>query len=172
MAQPHPHNSKHFQASLQVLDGKNTHLKNPWRRCFAKGIDTLILALMFIPCFWMLTAGFPFSSFSEKVSDGAYSVLILLLFTLALIVYDSILLATWGSTPGKKILGLQVSESHGRPLNWEKSFIRSICVNSLLSLCVLIPILPIIFMLYQKQRLCRTGFTSWDAPEETLVYRT
>ncbi|WP_373532231.1 RDD family protein [Vampirovibrio sp.] len=171
MAQRTQQAGKPFQPFLKVLDGKTTQLKNPWRRYFAKGIDSLIVTLICAPLFLIFETPFSGIGFNQPVSEGAYNVLMVLLFTLALIVYDSVLLATWGTTPGKNSMSLRVCNAQGRPLHWEQAITRSIWINGLLSLCSLIPLLPIILMVYQKQRLCRTGFTSWDAPEEVLVYR-
>lgn len=171
MALPNPQASNLFQPSLHALDGRKIQLRSPWRRYFAKTIDHVIVALLSIPYFTIALVGVALVFDQAHLSESQYLFLFLLIFTVSIISYDSVLLATWGTTPGKRLFGLTVRTHQKQKLEWSQSFSRSVWVNGLLAICGLVPLLPLAFMVYQKQRLCRTGFTSWDAPDETLVYR-
>jgi uncharacterized RDD family membrane protein YckC len=98
------------------------------RRLCAKLIDTLIVAL---PCF--LCIKYNFSGLYNALGDKLY-IAFFIAPIITFMVYDSILLTTWGTTPGKKILGLKVNDSQGAPLIWKKSFLRSVWMVSLIIL--------------------------------------
>lgn len=173
MAQPNAQNTSLFQPSFNALDGKNLQLRNPWRRFFAKTIDQIVVMILVFPVCFVLAV----TIFLMRELIGAnhleliYNVLLYASFVTFSILYDGILLATWGTTPGKKLTGLKVSDSQGQKLDWGKSFFRAVWSNGLICIFALIPFASFIFLIVQKNRLHRTGFTTWDEQDGTLVYR-
>ncbi len=135
-------------------------LRNPWRRLWAKVLDFSVAGL--------ITTGL-IALIDQPQTLNVSTVLPCL--ALSTIAYDTLFLATWSTTPGKRLWGLTVQTQRHSPLSWESALTRSVWVNGLLFLSGLIPLMPFVLLVYQKQRLCRSGFTSWDAPQQTLVYR-
>lgn len=176
MAQPKPQNGTTFQATLSPLNGKNLQLRNPWRRFFAKNIDQLLIIVLALPSFALIALTIEVVSsllnFSIlHTSEWVYNGLGFLIATTFSVLYDGILLASWGTTPGRKLTGIIVTNQHGEKLGCRQSFQRAFWANGLIGIFSLNPIAWLIFMLYQKNRLHRTGFTSWDEPDGHLVYR-
>jgi uncharacterized RDD family membrane protein YckC len=174
MAQPNFQGSNAPQNHLRSIDLKMTSLKHPWRRHFARHVDTLIMLLLSLPA--LFTIEFVTASILGFAShDPAATLLGQLLSVLALclcfILCETVLLATWGTTPGKRLFGLIVRTPAGEKLNWKKSLLRAVYANGLLTFWSLVPLTAIILLTYQKSRLKRTGFTTWDQADETLVYR-
>lgn len=90
----------------------------PWRRYFARGLDVGLCT-----CLWMAVRYLVLEWYApDQVLDGALRSLAdmyggwLFLFLL-----EPILLAAWGYTPGKWIMGLRVRREDGRKLTWEEA---------------------------------------------------
>lgn len=150
-----------FRPQYWPSDDRCLQLRNPWRRLLAKGVDFLLVGLLTgIVLLVSQMSGLSLSLGYALLCQAA-----------GLIVYDTLFTSLWSSTPGKYLFGLAVQNQGHRPLDWESALLRATWVNGLLLLSGLIPLLPLVFLVYQKQRLCRSGFTSWDAPQQILVYR-
>jgi uncharacterized RDD family membrane protein YckC len=149
-----------FRPQTWTAEEQCLQLRNPWRRLWAKVLDFSLVGV--------ITAGLLTLIGQSPALRPSIALPCLAFSTIA---YDTLFLTHWGSTPGKRLWGLTVQTQHHRPLPWESALIRSVWVNGLLLLSALIPLMPFVLLVYQKQRLCRSGFTSWDAPQQTLVYR-
>lgn len=149
-----------FRPQAWTAEAQCLQLRNPWRRLWAKALDFSLAGL--------ITAGLITLIGQPQALQASTALPCLALSTIA---YDTMFLTHWGTTPGKRLWGLTVQTQHQNPLSWESSLARSVWVNGLLFLSALIPLMPFVLLVYQKQRLCRSGFTSWDAPQQTLVYR-
>ncbi len=174
MAQPNFQGFNQPQHHLRSVDLKMTSLKHPWRRYFARHVDTLIMLLVSLPALFAIELATT-SILGLTGHNPAANVLVQLLGVLTLclcfVIYDTFLLTTWGTTPGKRVLGLIVRTPAGEKLSWKKSLLRAIYANGLLTLWSIIPLTAIILLAYQKSRLKCTSFTTWDQADETLVYR-
>lgn len=176
MALPTPDNQPVFQPALSVMDGRNVQLRNPWRRYWARVTDNVLVLLSAVPTLFVLGVVVGILDTLELIAietipEMVGNVIGCLVFVTFSILYDGVFLATWGTTPGKRLFGLKVTDSLGEKLTWGKSFFRALWVNGLIGICAIIPLASLIFMIFQKNRLHRTGFTTWDEADETLVYR-
>lgn len=94
---------------------------HPWRRFWARRLDLMLMALVWLVLqFQVLHWYMPTLWFRDQlqtaVSVGMSWVLLLLV--------EPILLCTWGYTPGKWLLGLQVRRLDGRKLAWDQGVER------------------------------------------------
>ena len=95
---------------------------SPWRRYFARSFDHSLASL---------AAGLPFiANRWITVWPKSYSMLLIPLLTIVVIlIAEPVLLATWGTTPGKWIFGLYVREPDDEPkLGWIDAFSRTFSV--------------------------------------------
>lgn len=156
----HNNPAPRFRPQYWMAEEQCLQLRNPWRRLWAKVLDFSVAGLITIGLIALI--GQPRALHISTV---------LPYLALGTIAYDTLFLATCSTTPGKRLWGLTVQSQRHSPLPWESALTRSVWVNGLLFLSGLIPLMPLALLVYQKQRLCRSGFTSWDAPQQTLVYR-
>lgn len=173
MAQPNPVFLPAKKPALQVLEMKTVRLYHPWRRYIAKCLDHAITLLAACAIANLL----PFSASPFGWLETPEPALIKEGFTLIMllglsIVYDTFFLALWGTTPGKKALGLIVRTQKDQKLSWHPSFLRACYSNTLILTSTLIPFTAIPLNLFQKNRLHQTGFTTWDEADRTMVYQT
>lgn len=92
-------------------------VSHPWRRFLARTLDRSLCALA-LNALLVFTLRFSFGSTLPEVlvqSYLAWGVQFLL---------EPLLLATWGSTPGKWIFGLEVRGAHGGKLTWSQAAAR------------------------------------------------
>lgn len=79
----------------------------------------------------------------------------------AFVPVEAVLLARFGTTPGKWLLALTVVDAGGRRLLFDASLRRAVLVVWR-GLGALLPIVPLFTMAHQARRLTKTGRTSWD----------
>jgi uncharacterized RDD family membrane protein YckC len=154
-------------------DGFNAHETRPWARWVAKSIDVLIvfpvLMIFFVglgislglfhpdpePIFAMLegtsSGGVLLSS---AISIGVYVILLWL--------YDAMLVATFGSTPGKSLMGVKIARANGETIGYGQSFLRSAGMLSI-GMVFLIPLLSLIGYIAGYTTLKSKGATLWDS---------
>lgn len=98
---------------------------HPWRRYWARLLDQSLMILVcqvvqFQVLHWYAPPILP--------EDGVQTVVSVVLGSLLLILVEPILLCTWGYTPGKWLLGLQVRQSDGRKPTWDQATQRTLMV--------------------------------------------
>lgn len=78
------------------------------------------------------------------------------------VAYDTILLPTWGTTPGKALAGLRVRRADGRKLTFQEALRRSIFLQVY---GMALNLLVVTFFCHWKayDMLERRGYTYWDA---------
>lgn len=98
---------------------------HPWRRYWARLLDQSLMILVcqvvqFQVLHWYAPPILP--------QDGLQAVVSVVLGSLLLILVEPILLCTWGYTPGKWLLGLQVRQPDGRKPTWDQATQRILLV--------------------------------------------
>lgn len=109
------------QEGLPVVPEQDALLevRAPWRRFFARNLDLLLYSVLW-DVFLALVLGVNVSARSEggKILDNIV-VFLLMLFT------EPVLLALFGATPGKWLLGLRVTDNEGKRLSLEEARART-----------------------------------------------
>lgn len=141
----------------------NTH---PWRRFFAKWIDSLVIGLL--PYLAVLAigerildlAGVSFG-YSSRAVFLLLSYLYIVLFLLVWSLTEAFCLAHFGATPGRAALGICIRASNGEFLSFNKSIIRALGVF-IQGMGLGVPVVNIVAMAVAYRILTKTGKTSWD----------
>ncbi|MHB8065411.1 MAG: DUF6557 family protein [Ruminiclostridium sp.] len=123
----------------------------PWARFWARTLDSTILLLIFLILIKFLT------SFKWNMQILGVSII-----PLILAIIESILLSTWGTTPGKLILGVKIRTLDGNKLSYSQSLYRSSMVWILGEAASLNNILSTFTYLVSYFRLTNMGSTYWD----------
>jgi hypothetical protein len=90
---------------------------------------------------------------------------------LAWVPFEAFLLWSWGTTPGKWLLGIELYRMLGKRFSWEPAFRRSFYVW-FRGLGMGIPVINVLCALVSYHRLKTFHATSWDQQEGiTVVYR-
>lgn len=99
----------------------------PWRRYFARSMDLLLYSVIW-DVFLALVIGLNISmrSGSGKILDNIVALLMMLL-------AEPVLLTLFGTTPGKWILGLRVTDNAGERLTFEEARVRTwkVCLHGM-----------------------------------------
>lgn len=147
-----------------VTEEGRAHVEpRPWRRYFARAIDTVIaiaLALLFL----LLVR-------PDYIVDDPEGTGIAIFALFCWIFVEAILLSAYGATPGKAILATSVQASTGRNPRLAQALSRSVRVW-FFGLGLGFPIITFVTMLAGYIRLSKNGVTSWDeATALTVVHR-
>ncbi len=112
-----------------------------WARISARSVDTLVLLF---PWYWLFTR-----AFTTEVGAGGEAVttthaLYLWLAAAMVIAFDVGFTATWGATPGKRLVGLMIVDRDERksPPGWGRSILRA----TPLLLVVAVLLLPLLWL--------------------------
>lgn len=92
---------------------------NPWQRFWARSLDMVLAELAVIT---VLALVFHVSVITND--SALFSIGTTILIWLVVLAVEPLLLATWGNTPGKWLLGLKLEDYFGRKLTWGAGFIR------------------------------------------------
>lgn len=92
---------------------------NPWQRFWARSLDMVLAELVVIT---VLALVFHVSVITND--SALFSIGTTILIWLVVLAVEPLLLATWGNTPGKWLLGLKLEDYFGRKLTWGAGFIR------------------------------------------------
>lgn len=96
-------------------------VRAPWRRYFARFFDQLVYSLVWMLIGLLLLHKSPGSSTGDAWNGFASLVsIIMMLFA------EPLLLRTWGTTPGKWLLGLSVRSNTGQKLTYGEGFYRTV----------------------------------------------
>ncbi len=123
----------------------------PWVRYWARMLDSITLSLILLILLKFLT---PFK--------WNMQILGISIVPFILVIIESILLSTWGTTPGKLILGVKVRTLDGNKLSYRQSLYRSGMVLILGEAASLNNILSVFTYLLSYFRLTNMGITFWD----------
>lgn len=99
----------------------------PWRRYFARSLDLLFYSIIWY-VFLALVMGVNITARSagENILDNIVALLVMLL-------VEPVLLALFGTTPGKWILGLRVTDNEGERLTFGEALVRTwkVCLHGM-----------------------------------------
>lgn len=103
-------------AYFTVFGERIEQVFRPWRRYFARSLDFSLYSLVW----WILLA------FAFRASRSAFFPLPdLILSTLFMLFIEPLLLHRFGTTPGKAILGLRITDPKGKPLSYGDALART-----------------------------------------------
>ncbi len=143
---------------------------HPWRRHFARTIDSILFVTIFIFFveFLMGLTGITSPGILHLISTpgGQFWLGILALFLM--IPVEAALLSHFKTTPGKWLFGIEVTNSVGERLSSEDARRRSFDVW-VKGQGLGIPLVMIIPMMLAYRRLTRTGTTLWDTACHAVV---
>lgn len=151
------------KSNLVVSNPTNTHESSsvpsevrPWVRYWARMFDIYIFCLL-VGIIFVIVAP---NSASQKSNDVALGMIILFVW----IFVESLLLATFGTTPGKWLFKTKISLNSGARMSYSQALARSIKVWWR-GLGIGFPIAALITTIIAYGRLTRNGITSWDNEE-------
>lgn len=131
-----------------------------WARLTARLVDYTLYATLVMAIMYALRV-----PFNEYLIPSAPT------FWLPMLFVEAILLNTFSTTPGKKLMGISISTiGEGNNLTFGRAFARSFSVMVLGMGCFLFPF-NIIMMLVAYFMLRRRGITLWDARALTMPIR-
>lgn len=123
----------------------------PWVRYFARSIDVLLFATV---------VGFVGGIVVPeilKLPDLVLGMLLLFLWVFG----EAALLWSWGTTPGKSLLGITLSDDRRDDIGFARALSRSFTVWWK-GMGAGLPLLPLITCVIAYRRLTRQGKTAWD----------
>ena len=136
---------------------------HPFRRYLARTSDTLVLGIpatfLFYAAVHMINPDWMVAS-----SSGGEAILNWISFLICLVLTGglcAVLLATWGSTPGKKAFGIELS-FNDKKLSLMQAIRRETRVLTQ-GMCAGIPVLLVAFNYTSSHELRTKGATEWDA---------
>lgn len=131
---------------------------NPWIRCIARFFDYSLFFLLLLFSREFFHGQFPF---------GKYEYLIPFEFFIW-IPFETVLLATWGSTPGKFFLRTKLRQGKKWQLGWMTALRRSFSVW-IRGLGMGIPVLNFFCLVVAYNKLKLLQITSWDRDDHIIV---
>ena len=135
------------------------------RRALAQFIDGIVVG---VPLFF-LTLPFGTSITSEELSDSQL-LWLTVLWVGASLVYNTVAIAVWGSTIGKRSIGLKVvNRSDGGPVSWTYASVRALVPTVVQLVPVIGPGLAIVVYLRVIFHPLRQGLH--DAAAGTIVVK-
>ena len=130
-------------------DEKLDETTKPWTRLWARLIDVYL----FFPIFLIITI--PFDKLYES------ELLLTMIYYVFLSLFEAVLLAKWGSTPGKWFLNIKIFKNNREKISFSEALDRSL--RRLLNGEGLgVPIIAIFTQLNAYYKLKKKGKTSWD----------
>ena len=141
-----------------VEEGPQTR---PWVRYWARSIDIALICII---------VGIPIGA---VLPDGLNNLLVAQFIQfLALTLWipiEAALIATFGCTPGKALLGVRVSDKNGSNLSFGQALSRSFGVWLKGLGTGLIPFVTLATLLVAHNRLSKKGVTTWDGDGRFMV---
>lgn len=108
-----------LEIKKKILDDTEVPQVRPWVRLMARAIDGIVWDTILYFTFRLLLSG-TYLSISGVRYFSVFSILWILL--------EAVLISTWGFTPGKWILNVDVREKNGRKLTFSRALQRSFFV--------------------------------------------
>ncbi|HMO51234.1 MAG TPA: RDD family protein [Kiritimatiellia bacterium] len=130
----------------------------PWVRYWARYIDILIFALLVGVLLQIIMPEL------LEINDIIFGIILTLVYTF----FEATMLTSWGTTPGKAILGVSIRKDDGSKPSYGDALSRSMSVWAGGMGCG-IPVVTLIAHISAYNKLSREGITSWDANGGYLV---
>ncbi len=164
--------AQHYLDALAGQSGTSTpvpssdtvpRVRSPWRRFFARRFD-----LFFYTTIWICLGLLVLQKSPSTETGSAWFGLASFMAVLMMLFLEPLFLCTWGTTPGKWLLGLRVTNNTGQRLSYGEGFYRTI--QALWSGAgFFIPIVEI-FRGYQRYYDCIEGKTmAWEWDSELVL---
>ena len=96
-------------------------VRAPWRRFFARLFDQLLYAAL-----WILIGLLLLHKSPASASGDAWNGFAGLVSIITMVLFEPLLLSTWGTTPGKWLLGLSVRNNTGQKLSYGEGLSRTV----------------------------------------------
>ncbi len=128
----------------------------PWRRYWARIFDITFIMPIYIFIIALFSPGL---NYSISRMDSFIGGTLLLLFYL--IFFEPMMLSSFGTTPGKALLGIKIRALSGKKISYTTAMRR----GSLLwlnGMGIGIPLIAFFTMIIAYNKLKRNGITSWD----------
>ncbi|WP_083265583.1 DnaJ domain-containing protein [Pseudomonas sp. 1D4] len=144
---------------------QDSHPAHPWRRFFARFIDTLIFTSASI-----LFISFINHLFGQNINDylGDSPLKWFVIGAVGTIIIEALCVHKASTTPGKFIFGIYITDEHGNKPGANESLERSLLAN-LIGQGACIPFAGIITYPISYFLLKRNGLTPWDSKAGTRV---
>ena len=128
----------------------------PWRRYWARLFDITFIMPIYIFIIALFSPGL---NYTITRMDGFIGGILLLLFYL--IFFEPMMLSSFGTTPGKSLLGIKIRGLSGKKISYATGMRRGFLVW-LNGMGIGIPFIAFFTMIFAYRRLKRNGITSWD----------
>jgi hypothetical protein len=125
----------------------------PWIRFLARYFDFIIHSLVIVVIWYLID-----EESIETINDHLFNFILMVVW----VVLDGIYMSTFGTTPSKKLLKIQVRTQSGNKISKYVAFKRSRLVW-LRGMGLGIGLIGIIANILAYRRLKRVGSTSWDS---------
>ena len=147
---PMPHPS--FQGRVRSTPAQ------PWTRYFARSLDLTIAQTIY----------FALGGESSLLFDWSVMAKFAVPFLASWVVIETFFLTYWGTTPGKWLLGIEISTEQGDKLHWKQALRRSAEVW-VRGMALGIPLLTPLAQIHAYSLLTQQGVTTWDRITHTIV---
>lgn len=131
----------------------------PWKRWFARIVDTTLAAL---------GLGIGLAVFAPESGFFESSIRATLFVLATWLVIESIVLALFGTTPGKALMNVELTRANGERLSFRQAFERSARVWAF-GMAGGLPIVGLVAMAMAYRKLRSDGRTSWDRAGDFVV---
>jgi hypothetical protein len=128
----------------------------PWRRYWARLFDITFIMPIYIFIIALFSPGL---NYTITRMDGFIGSILLLLFYL--IFFEPMMLSSFGTTPGKSLLGIKIRALSGKKISYSTGMRRGFLVW-LNGMGMGIPFVALFTMTIAYSKLKRNGITSWD----------
>ncbi|HSX11137.1 MAG TPA: RDD family protein [Chlamydiales bacterium] len=150
--------SEIFVEGVNHKPKENLSHVNPWIRCIARYFDYALFFLLLLASRRLFHGHLPFGKYEHLVPFEFF----------VWIPIEALLLSTWGTTPGKFLLGTKLKSGKRVKLDYMGAMRRSFAVW-LRGLGMGIIVLNFFCMLVAYNKLRLFGITTWDRDDHTVV---
>ena len=128
----------------------------PWRRYWARMFDITFIMPIYI---FIISLFSPGLNYTIIRMDNFIGGILLLLFYL--IFFEPMMLSSFGTTPGKALLGIKIHDLSGKKISYTTGMRRGTLLW-LNGMGMGIPFIAFFTMIFAYNKLKRNGITSWD----------
>ncbi len=145
-------------ATTPDVTAQRIYLPSPLARLLARLVDYSLYTMLFYGALYL----------REVPYDAALMLSVNPLLWLPMVIIEALLLSTWGTTPGKAMMGIRLTTFGEVPrLSFLRAFWRSLMVFTL-GMGLMMPQVMLLMLLLEYWMLRRRGITPWDARCSTL----
>ena len=152
-------------------DGWQSTKPAPWRRYFARMLDTMIFGFLFSALVAMSLAALDpglFDKFYGRnglLHNGLLATLIVLIFAMP---FEALVIGLTGTSIGKWIFGVRITQASGRSIGLARAFGREVGVW-FFGLGIGVPLVSLFTLIFSYIRLKDDGVARWDRERPWLV---